>query len=47
MSGISKDYVFEILIPKIDTQVGDLDRDHEILEGIFTGKGLDNANLSG
>jgi len=30
MSGISKDYVFEIEVPKINTEVGDLDRDHDI-----------------
>jgi hypothetical protein len=47
MSGISKDYVFEIQIPKINTEVGDLDRDHDILEGLFTAKGVDNTNMSG
>lgn len=47
MSGISKDYVFEIQIPKINTEVGDLDRDHDILEAIYTAKGLDNSNMSG
>lgn len=47
MSGISKDYVFEISIPNIDTEVGDLDRDHDILEAIFTAKGVDKTNLSG
>lgn len=47
MSGISKDYVFEIQIPKINTEVGDLDRDHDILEGLFTAKGVDNSNMSG
>ena len=47
MSGISKDYVFEIAIPKIDTQVGDLARNHEILEAYFTAKGVDNSNISG
>ncbi len=47
MSGISKDYVFEILIPKINTEVGDLDRDHDVLEAIFTAKGVDNVNMNG
>lgn len=47
MSGISKDYVFEIQIPKINTEVGDLDRDHDILEALFTAKGVDGSNMSG
>lgn len=47
MSEISKDYVFEIQIPKINTEVGDLDRDHDILEALFTAKGVDGANMSG
>ena len=47
MSGISKDYVFEIQIPTINTEVGDLDRDHDILEAIYTAKGVDSSNMSG
>ena len=47
MSGISKDYVFEIQIPKINTEVGDLDRDHDILEALFTAKGVDGIQMSG
>jgi hypothetical protein len=47
MSGISKDYVFEIQIPRINTEVGDLDRDHDILEAIYTAKGVDSSNMSG
>lgn len=35
MSGVTKDYVFEIAIPHIDTEVGDVDRDHNVIEGIF------------
>ena len=47
MSGISKDYVFEMSIPHIDAEVGDIDRDHEVLEGNFIAKGIDNQNISG
>lgn len=47
MSGISKDYVFEIMIPMIDIEVGDLDRDYDILEATFTAKGIDNSKMSG
>jgi hypothetical protein len=47
MSGISKDYVFEILIPNINTEVGDLDRDHDILEALFTAKGVDGKQMAG
>ena len=47
MSGITKDYVFEILIPAIDAEVGDIDRDRDILEGVFVGKGVNNQNMSG
>lgn len=38
MSGISKDFVFELFIPAIDAQVGDVNRNHEVLEGIFKAK---------
>ena len=31
MSGISKDYVFELSIPAINAEVGDVDRDHNII----------------
>ena len=31
MSGITKDYVFELGIPAINTEVGDVDRDHAII----------------
>lgn len=47
MSGISKDYVFELEIPAIDAEVGDLDRDHNIIEGIFMAKGVNGKNISG
>lgn len=31
MSGVTKDYVFEIGIPNINTEVGDVDRNHDII----------------
>lgn len=47
MSGITKDFVFELEIPNINTEVGDLDRDHTIMEAIFTAKNLSNQNKDG
>lgn len=47
MSGITKDYVFQINIPHIDAEVGDIDREHPVLEGIFMAKGVNNENMSG
>lgn len=40
MSGISKDFVFELEIPAIDSEVGDLDRDHNVIEAMFQAKGV-------
>lgn len=31
MSGISKDFVFELMIPNINTEVGDIDREHPVI----------------
>lgn len=47
MSGITKDYVFEIAIPHIDAEVGDIDRDHDILAGSFVAKGVNSENMKG
>jgi hypothetical protein len=47
MSGISKDYVFEIKIPLINGQVGDLNRNHKILQATYTAKGMDGSILQG
>lgn len=47
MSGITKDFVFELEIPNINTEVGDLDRDHTIMEAIFTAKTMSNQNKNG
>jgi hypothetical protein len=42
MSGISKDYVFEITIPAINAEVEDLNREHKVIEGSFSAKNLNN-----
>jgi hypothetical protein len=47
MSGITKDFVFELEIPVINTEVGDVDRDHNAIEGIFTAKGVNKENMNG
>lgn len=31
MSGITRDFVFELEIPAIDGEVGDIDRDHNVI----------------
>lgn len=38
MSGVSKDFIFELEIPAINTEVGDLDRNHDVIEAIFEAK---------
>lgn len=47
MSGISKDYVFELEIPALHVEVGDIERDHNVIEGIFTAKGVNGQNING
>ena len=47
MSGISKDYVFQLEIPKIDSKVGDLERDHGILVSNFTASSFEGVAVSG
>ena len=47
MSGIQKDYVFELEIPKIDCEVADLERDHEILASKFTAESFEGVAVSG
>ena len=47
MSGITKDYVFELEIPAIDAVVGDIDRDYNVIEGIFIAKGVNGQNMNG
>ena len=47
ISGITKDYVFEIDIPKINALIGDLNRDHDILVGNFRATTFDGKIISG
>lgn len=47
MSQISKDYVFELTIPKIEGEVGDLNREHVICEGILGAKGILGQQMAG
>lgn len=47
MSGITRDFVFELDIPAINTEVGDIERDHNVIEGIFTAKSINHKNLTG
>lgn len=47
MSDITKDFVFELEIPALDAEVGDLDRDHNILEGLFIAEGINGQQISG
>ncbi len=47
MSEISKDYVFELTIPKIEGEVGDLDREHVVCEGILGAKGVLGQQMAG
>lgn len=35
------------MIPKIDAEVGDVDRDHLAIEGVFNAKGVKGENMSG
>lgn len=46
MSGVSKDYVFELIIPAISAEVGDLEREHEVIEGIMSAKGLNQEMMN-
>ena len=47
MSGITKDFVFELSIPNINTEVGDIDRVHSAIEGSYMAKGVNGENMSG
>lgn len=47
MSGISKDFVFELKIPYINTEVEDVNREHCAIEGIFVAKGVNGENMVG
>lgn len=47
ISGVTKNYVFEIEIPSINKEVGDLERDHDILKATFTANNINNKKNSG
>ena len=47
MSEISKDYVFELTIPKIEGEVGDVGREHVVCEGILGAKGVQGQQMAG
>jgi len=40
MTDSSKDFVLELTIPVIEGEVGDIGREHVVLEGIFSAKGV-------
>ena len=47
MSGISRDFIFTLDVPVINTEVGDLDRNHDVVEAIFLAKDTKGGNISG
>jgi len=40
MTDISKDFVFELTIPAIEGEVGDIGREHIVIDVSFQGKGI-------
>ncbi len=47
MSEISKEFVFELSIPAIAGEVGDIGREHVVLEGILAAKGVQGQQMGG
>ena len=47
MSERSKEFVFELAIPAIPGEVGDIGRQHVVLEGIMEAKGVNNQQMAG
>lgn len=47
MSEVSKDFVFELLIPKIEGEVGDVGRENVVLEAILSAKGVQGQQMAG
>lgn len=47
MSDVSKDFVFELAVPAIAGEVGDINREHVILEGIMQAKGVNGQKIDG
>ena len=40
MGGVSKDFVFELTFPAIDGEVGDVAREHVVMEAVMEGQGV-------
>jgi uncharacterized protein YegL len=47
MSEISKEFVFELTVPAIGGEVGDIGREHVVLEGIMQAKGVHGQQMEG
>jgi len=47
MSEISKEFMFELTIPAIGGDVGDIGREHVALEGIMQAKGINKQQMDG
>lgn len=47
MSEVSKEFVFELTIPAIEGEVGDIGRENVVLEGIMGAKGINNQQMAG
>ena len=47
MSDVSKDFVFELHIPKIEGEVGDVGRENLVLEAILGAKGVQGQHMVG
>lgn len=47
MSEISKDFVFELVVPAIGGEVGDIGREHVVMEGIMGAKGVNGQQMAG
>ena len=47
MSEISKDFVFEFTVPKMEGEVGDIVREHVVCEAILSAKGVKGEQMAG
>lgn len=47
MSEVSKDFVFELTVPNIAGEVGDIGREHIVCEGILAAKGVTGQQMGG
>lgn len=46
-SGVTKDYIFQLDIPAINSEVGDLDRSHDVIQGVILAKTVKGEQISG